>query len=78
MDSPLGYVSIYELAFIFLITFLVVGPRRIIRGVKVIREWVRNGFRRAGRTKAAKIGKGVMRGLGNVVRYYKQRDKHEE
>ena len=78
MDSPLGYVSIYELAFIFLITFLVVGPRRIIRGVKVIREWVRNGFRRAGRTKAAKTGKGVMRGLGNVVRYYKQRDKHEE
>lgn len=46
MDSPLGYVSIYEMVFIFLITFLVVGPRRIIRGVKVINEWVRNRFRR--------------------------------
>lgn len=78
MDSPLGYVSIYEFAFILLITFLVVGPRRVIRGIRAIRDWVRNGFRRAGRTKAAKSGKDVMRGLGNVVRYYRDKDKHKE
>lgn len=78
MDSPLGYVSIYEFAFILLITFLVVGPRRVIRGVRAIRDWVRNGFRRAGKSKAAKTGRGVMRGLGNVVRYYRDKDKPKE
>ena len=60
MDSPLGYISIYEMAFIFLITFLVVGPRRIIRGVKVINEWVHNRFNRVQKRAtdtAAELGK---------------------
>ena len=72
MDSPLGYISIYEFAFILLITFLVVGPRRVIRGIKVIRDWVSNGFRRARKSKTARKGRSVMRGLGNVVRYYRE------
>lgn len=78
MDSPLGYVSIYEFAFILLITFLVVGPRRVIRGFRVIRDWVRNGFRRAGKSKPAKTGRSVMRGLGSAVRYYRDKDKPKE
>lgn len=74
MDSPLGFVSIYEMLFIFLLTFLVVGPRRVIRGFQVIQEWIRNGFRRSERSKSAKKGKSVMRGLGSMVRYYRQDD----
>ncbi len=74
MDSPLGYVSIYEMLFIFLLTFLVVGPRRVIRGFQVIRKWIRNGFRRPERSKSAKNGRSVMRGLGSMVRYYRQND----
>jgi Sec-independent protein translocase protein TatA len=75
LDSAFGYVSVYELAFIFLIVFLVVGPRRIIRGMRVIQEWIRNGFRRAGRTKTAKTGRNVMRGLGSMIAYYRDKSK---
>jgi Sec-independent protein translocase protein TatA len=71
-----GYVGVLELIFFFLIVFLVVGPRRIIRGWRAIGDWVRRGFRRAGKSKAAQQGRGIMRGLGNVVRYY--REKREE
>ena len=77
MDSALGYVSIYEMAFILLIAFLVIGPRRIIRGVKVIRDWVKNGFRRANRSKAAKTGRGVARGINNVIGYYRDLNKEK-
>lgn len=77
MDSPLGYVSIYEMLFIFLLTFLVVGPRRVIRGVRVIREWISNGFRRASKTDSAKKGRSIMRGLGSMVRYYRRDDKEK-
>ena len=75
MDSPLGYVSIYEMFFIFLLTFLVVGPRRVIRGIRVIREWVRNGFRRAKKSRTAKKSRSIMRGLGSMVRYYRRDDE---
>lgn len=78
MDSALGYVSIYEMAFILLIAFLVIGPRRIIRGVKAIRDWVKNGFRRANRSKAAKTGQGVARGVSNVVEYYRKLNKDKD
>jgi Sec-independent protein translocase protein TatA len=60
--------------FIFLLTFLLVGPRRVIRGARVIREWMRNGFRRASRTETAKKGRSFMRGLGSMVRYFRQDD----
>ena len=72
MDSALGYISIYEMAFILLIAFIVVGPRRIIRGFRVIRAWVQNGFRRVNRSKAAKTSQGVARGFGKMIRYYRE------
>jgi len=72
LDSAFGYVSIYELAFILLIAFLVIGPRRILRGFRVIREWVQNGFRRANRSKAAKTGRGIGRGISNMIGYYRE------
>lgn len=73
-----GYVGYLELAFLFLIVFLVVGPRRIIRGIRVIKEWVKNGFRRAGKSKAAKTGRGVLRGFGRMTAYYQKKGKTKE
>lgn len=73
-----GYVGYLELAFLFLIVFLVVGPRRIIRGVKAINAWVKNGFRRVGKSKAVKKGQGVMRGFGRMAAYYQKRSKTKE
>ncbi len=70
-----GYFGILEIIFIFAIVFLVVGPRRIIRGIRVIRDWVRGGFRRAGSSKAAKQGRKFLRGLGSMVGYYSKRGK---
>lgn len=72
-----GYVGTLELVFFFLIVFLVVGPRRILRGWRAIRDWVRRGFRRAGKSKTAQQGRSIMRGLGNVVRYYRERGEKE-
>jgi Sec-independent protein translocase protein TatA len=74
-----GYFGILEILFIFLIVFLVVGPRRIVRGIRVIRDWVRRRFRRAGRSKAANKGRRLMRGLGSMVGYYtsKRRKKKD-
>lgn len=73
-----GYIGYLELLFLFLIVFLVVGPRRIIRGIRVINAWVKNGFRRVGRSKAAKRGRGVMRGFGRMTAYYQKRRKTKE
>jgi hypothetical protein len=64
--------------FIFLITFLVVGPRRIIRGVRAIQDWVRNGFRRASKSKTARNTKSVMRGFGRMIGYYRDLNKEKE
>ena len=77
MDSGFGYVGVLEFIFIFAIVILVVGPRRIIRGWRVIKEWVRNGFRRVGRTKTAKKGRSVMRGLGSMLAYF-TRDRSKD
>jgi len=73
-----GYIGTLELIFLFLIVFLVVGPRRIIRGVRVIKEWVRNGFRRAQKSKTARKSRDVMRGLGRMAAYYQKRGKSKE
>lgn len=73
-----GYIGYLELAFLFLIVFLVVGPRRIIRGVRVIKEWVRNGFRRVKRSKPARKSQDVMRGFGRMAAYYRNRSKTKE
>ena len=73
-----GYFGILEILFIFLIVFLVVGPRRIIRGIRVIRDWMRRGFHRASSSNAASKGRKFMRGLGSMVGYYtnkRRRDK---
>jgi len=78
LDSPLGYISIYEMLFIFLITFVVVGPRRIIRGVRAIRDWMRNGFRRAKKSKPAKNTRNIMRGFGRMIGYYRDLNKDKE
>lgn len=77
MDSALGYISIYEMIFILLIAFLVIGPRRIIRGVRVIRQWIQNGFRRVNRSNTAKTSRGIARGFGSVIRYYRGLNKEE-
>lgn len=78
MDSGFGYVGVLEFIFIFAIVILVVGPRRIARGWRVIKDWVHNGFRRAGRTDAAKQGRNVMRGLGSMFAYFtRDRSKDE-
>ncbi len=77
--SEFGYIGVFELIFIFLIVFLVVGPRNIIRGYRAIKEWVQNGFKRVRKSESVKktenMAKGIGRGLGNVVSYYRNRDK---
>ena len=42
MDSGFGYIGTLEFVFILAIVILVVGPRRIVRGWRVIQERVRN------------------------------------
>ena len=79
MDSGFGYVGVLEFIFIFAIIILVVGPRRIARGWRVIKDWVRNGFRRAGKTDTAKQGRKFMRGLGSMLAYFtRDRDERKE
>ncbi len=78
MDSGFGYVGVMEFIFIFAIVILVVGPRRILRGWRVIQDWVRNGFRRAGKTDAARKGRKIMRGLGSMAAYFARDRKNEE
>lgn len=73
-----GYIGTLELIFLFLIVFLVVGPRRIIRGVRVIKDWVRNGFRRMQKSKTIRKTGDVMRGLGRMTAYYQKRGKSKE
>jgi Sec-independent protein translocase protein TatA len=77
LDSGFGYVGVLEFIFIFTIVILVVGPRRIVHGWRVIKEWVRNGFRRAGKTNTAQNGRKFMRGFGSMVSYF-TRDKEND
>ncbi|MEJ2485902.1 MAG: hypothetical protein P8Y72_02190 [Anaerolineales bacterium] len=70
-----GFVGIPELLFFFLIVILVVGPRRIWRGYKVIRGWITDFFLRLRKSKAAKQTRSVMRGLGNMIAYYNRNRK---
>jgi Sec-independent protein translocase protein TatA len=67
---------VLEFIVIFAVVILVVGPRRIVRGWRVIKDWVRNGFRRAGRTDTARQGRRFMRGLGSMLAYFtRKRDE---
>jgi hypothetical protein len=70
MDSGFGYIGVLELIFILAIVFLVVGPRRIVRGWRVIKDWVRNGFHRARKVDPAREGRRFMRGLGSMMAYF--------
>ena len=69
-----GFVGPFEVVLLILIVILVVGPRRIWRGYKVIRSWVANFLLRLRNSKAAKQGRGVLRGLAKMIEYY-NRDK---
>ncbi|MEJ2757007.1 MAG: hypothetical protein P8046_00870 [Anaerolineales bacterium] len=73
-----GYVGTLELLFFFLIVFLVVGPRRIIRGIRAIKAWVRNGFRRVQKSKTAKKSRKILRGFGSMAAYYQKHSKSKE
>lgn len=70
-----GFVGPFELLLFFAILVVVVGPRRIWRGIQVIRGWVRNFSQRVRSSKAAKQGRGILRGLGNVIAYYNRGKK---
>jgi Sec-independent protein translocase protein TatA len=72
-----GYIGVPELLFFFLIVILVVGPRRIWRGYKVIRQWVSGFFQRLRGSKAAKQGRGILRGLGKMLAYYSRERKDD-
>ena len=71
-----GFVGPFEVLFLILIVILVVGPLRIWRGYKVIRSWTADFFQRLRNSKAAKQGRGVLRGLGKMIEYY-NRDKKQ-
>jgi len=72
-----GFFGVLELLFFFVIVVVVVGPRRIWRGLRVIRGWVVGFFQRLRNSKAAKQGRVILRGLGKMSAYY-NRDRKEE
>lgn len=72
-----GFIGLPELLFFFVILIVVVGPRRIWRGYKVIRSWVVGFFQRLRSSKTARQGKSVLRGLGRMIAYY-NRNREEE
>lgn len=74
----LGTVGSAELIFFFLIVILVVGPRRIVRGWRRLKEWARNGFCQVGGSKIAKQGQRVLRGLGSMAAFYKNSGNTQE
>ena len=70
-----GFVGPGEVVLFILIVILVVGPRRIWRGYKVVRSRVTNFIQRLKTGKIAKQGRGVLRGFGKMIEYYTRKNK---